>query len=87
MAEPEVEAALRAELNRTAETQHGGALKSGSDVTDEIKGQAAFRWLGDDSEAQRLREEQTHHYARWAIFAAVAAVVVGLIGVGLTFLH
>jgi len=43
MAEPEEEAALRAELNRTAETQHGDALKSGSDVTDELKRPAAFR--------------------------------------------
>ena len=87
MAEPEVEAAWRAELNRIGEAQHGDALKSGSDVTDELKGQAAFRWSGDEPEAQRLREEQTHHYGRWAIFAAVAAVIVGLIGVGLTFLH
>jgi len=87
MAEPEVEAALRAEQNRTAETKHGDALKSGSDVTDEIKGQAAFRWQGDDSEAQRLREEQAHHYVRWAFLAVLAVVIVGLIGVGLTFLH
>jgi len=84
MAEPEIEAASRAELNRIAGTH---ALKSGSDVTDELKRQAAFRWLGDEPEVQRLREDQTHHYARWAILAAVAAVIVGLIGVGLTFLH
>ena len=32
-------------------------------------------------------EEQTHHYVRWIIFAAVAAVIVGVIGAGLTFLH
>jgi hypothetical protein len=53
----------------------------------EPKRQAAFRWLGDEAEERRLREEQTHHYARWIFFAAVAAVIVGLIGVSLTFLH
>ena len=87
MAEPEVEAALRAELDRIGEAQHGDALKSGSDVTDELKGQAAFRWSGDEPEAQRLREEQTHHYVQWAFLVALAVVIVGLIGVGLTFLR
>jgi len=87
MAEPEVEAALRAELNRIGEAQHRDGLKNGSGITDELKRRAAFRWLGDDSEAQRLREEQTHHYVRWAFLAALAVVIVGFIAVGLTFLH
>ena len=82
-AEPEVEAAWRAEFKRIGETQVRDALDS---ITDEPK-QAAFRWLGDEAEARRLREEQTHHYVRWTFFAAVAAVIVGLIGVGLTLLH
>jgi hypothetical protein len=82
-----VEAAWRAEFKRIAETQVRGALNSGSDFTDESKRQAAFRWLGDEAEARRLREERTHHYVRWTFFAAVAAVIVGLVGVGLTFLH
>jgi len=81
MAEPEVEAAWRAEFKRIGETQVRDALNS---ITDEKKRQAAFRWLGDEAEARRLREEQTHHYVRWTFFAAVAAVIVGLIGVGLT---
>jgi hypothetical protein len=34
-----------------------------------------------------LREEKAYHYFRWTFFAAIAAVIVGLIGVGLTFLH
>ncbi len=84
MTELEVEAAWRAELNRIAGPD---GRKGGGDVTDELKRQAAFRWLGDEPEAQRLREEQNHHYVRWAIFAAVAAVIVRLIGVGLTFLQ
>ena len=87
MAEPELEAAWRAEFKRIGEAQLRDALNSGSRLTDEQKRHAAFRWLGDEAEEQRLREEQTHHYVRWAFFAAIAAVIVGLIGVGLTFLH
>jgi len=87
MAEPEVEAAWRAEFKRIGEAQLRDALNSSSGFIDESKRQAAFRWLGDEAEAQRLREEQTHHYIRWTLVAAVAAVIVGLIGVGLTFLH
>jgi hypothetical protein len=84
MAEPEVEAAWRAEFERTRETEVGGSRNA---FVDEPKREAAFRWLGDDAEARRLREEQAHHYVRWTFFAAVAAMMVGLIGVGLSFLH
>ena len=87
MAEPEVEAAWHAEFKRIGETPLRDALNSGGGFTDDLKRQAAFRWLGDEAEARRLREDQTHHYVRWTFFAGVAAVIVGLIGVGLTFLH
>jgi hypothetical protein len=87
MAEPEVEAAWRAEFKRIGETQLRDVLNSGVGFADEPKRQAAFRWLGDEAEARRLREEQTHHYLRWTFFAVIAVVIVGLIGVGLTLLH
>jgi hypothetical protein len=53
-----VEAAWRAEFKRIGETQLRDALNSGSGFTDEPKRQAAFRWLGDEAQAWRLREEQ-----------------------------
>jgi hypothetical protein len=56
-------------------------------MADEPKRQATFRWLGDETETRRLREEKKYHYVRWTFFAAVAAVIVGFIGVGLAFLH
>ena len=87
MAEPEVEAAWRAEFKRIGERQLRDALNSGVGIADEPKRQAAFRWLGDEAEEQRLREERAYHYFRWTFFAAIAAVIVALIGVGLTFLH
>jgi len=75
MAEPEVEVAWRAEVKRIHDTEgfHRGP--------DDPK--AAFRWSRDEAEAQRLQEEHTHHYLRWTF----AAMIVGVIGVGLSFLH
>jgi hypothetical protein len=55
--------------------------------TAKLRKRPAFRWLGDEAEVQRLREESTHHYLRWTFLAAIAAVIVALIAFGLTFLH
>jgi hypothetical protein len=79
MAEPEVEAAWQAEFKRIHDTE---AFDSGSDDP-----MAAFRWSGDEAEARRLQEEHTHHYLRWTFVGAFAAVIVSVIGVGLSFLH
>jgi hypothetical protein len=78
MAEPEVEAAWRAELERVGEDH---------DRASETNRRPAFRWLGDEAEVRRLREESAHHYVRWTVLALIAAVIVGLIAFGLTFLH
>jgi hypothetical protein len=79
MAEPEVEAAWQAEFKRIHDTE---AFDSGLDDP-----MAAFRWSGDEAEAQRLQEEHNHHYLRWTFVGAFAAVIVSVIGVGLSFLH
>ena len=82
MAEPEVEAAWRAEFRRINETE---GFHSGDLFPDGRK--VAFRWSGDEIEARRLQEEHAHHYFRWTFVGASAAMVVGVIGVGLSFLH
>ena len=56
MADPEVEAASRAEFKRVGQTQLLDALNSG--IADEPMRQAAFRWLGDEAEERQLREEE-----------------------------
>ena len=82
MAEPEVEVAWRAEFERT----HARDAFDNDNVSlGDPK--AALRWSGDEVEAQRLQEERIHHYVRWTWFGAVAVVIVGLIGVGLSFVH
>ena len=85
MAEPEVEAAWRAEFERSGVKELRNA-PSDDGLTDESKRQAAFRWLGNEAEVQRLQQEQTFHYVRWTFLVAVAAVIAGLIAVGLALL-
>jgi hypothetical protein len=86
MAEQEVEAAWRAEFERRSVTQIRDAL-SGGEFTDELKRRGALRWLGDEAEAQRLQQQQTYHYVRWTFLVAIAAVIAGLIAVGLALLR
>ncbi len=81
MAEPEVEAAWRAEFERIHETE---AFDDRPTVLDSA--QAAFRWSGDEAEVRRLQEEHTHHYLRWTFLSTMAVMIIGLIGVGLSFL-
>ena len=85
MPELEVEAAWRAEFKRSGATELHDASNSGD--ADELKRQAAFRWLGDEAEAQRLQQEKTYHYVRWILLVAVAAMIAGLIAVGLAQLR
>jgi hypothetical protein len=47
--------------------------------------EAAFRWSGDEAEARRLQEQHAHHYLRWTFVGAFAVMIVGVIGVGLSF--
>jgi hypothetical protein len=86
MAEQEVEAAWRAEFERSSVTQIRDAL-SGGEFTDELRRRGALRWLGDEAEAQRLQQRQTYHYVGWTFLVAIAAVIAGLIAVGLALLR
>ena len=61
MAHPEVEAAWRADAFELGAALPGDALNAVGGSTNEPK-QATFRWLGDETQTRRLREEQTHHY-------------------------
>ena len=86
MAEPEVEAAWRAEFERSGAKELRDA-PNGDGFTNELKRQAAFRWLGDEAEAQRLQQDQTNHYVRSIFLVVLGAVIAGLIAVGLALLR
>jgi hypothetical protein len=47
----------------------------------------AFWWLKDRQEQQDRREEATYRYVRWTFYAALAAVIVGVVGVLVTLVH
>jgi hypothetical protein len=83
MAESEVEAAWRAELERIGDKQPNDTLDSSSTSNK----QAPLRWLGDEVEVRRLRQEHAHDYVRWTLLAAIGAVIAILIAEGLTLLH
>ena len=82
MAEPQVEAAWRNEFKRIQATE-----PSDSENVLPNDPKATFRWSGDQAETQLLQEEHTYYYLRWIFFAAVALIIVGLIGVGLSFMN
>jgi hypothetical protein len=83
MAESEVEAAWRTELKCFGKKQPGDTL----DSSNASKKQVPLRWLGDEAEARRLRQEHAHDYVRWTLLAAIGAVIAFLIAEGLTLLH
>ena len=86
MAEPEVEAAWRAEFERSGAKELRDAL-DGDGFTNELNRQAAFRWLGDEAEVQRLHQEQTYRYVRWTFLVVLGVVIAGRIAVGLALLR
>ena len=83
MAESDVEAAWRAELERIGEKQPSDTINNSSTA----KKQVPLHWVGDEVEARRLRQDHAHHYLRWTFLAAIGAVIAILIAEGLTLLH
>jgi hypothetical protein len=55
-------------------------------INSESKRQYAFRWLREKEREREDRERSTHSYVQWTFWAAVAAVIVGIIGVAVTLL-
>jgi hypothetical protein len=74
MAEPEVEAAWRAEFERSGAKELRDALDG--DGFTELKRQAAFRWLGDEAD-----------YVRWTFLVVLGVVIAGFIAVGLALIR
>ena len=77
----------RTEFERLGELLVYDSVKQGAIYNDERKRQAAFLWLSEQAKKRRERETQTFGYVRWTYYAAIAAVVVGVIGVAVTLLH
>ena len=69
---------------RVRARSHHGSVRSRNVSADGVR--VAFHWSGDDAEVRRLREEHIPHYLRWTFLSTVAVMIVGVIGVGLSYL-
>lgn len=58
----------------------------GVGISDEPKRQYAFRWLRQKEKDREQREHSTHWYVKWTFWAAVGAVLIGIVGVTVTIL-
>jgi hypothetical protein len=87
----EQEAQWKAELEKIGETAVRQSISLNSGVGIGIGGepmrQYAFRWLREKEQQRQERELSTNWYVKWTFYAAVAAVVMGILGVIVTLLH
>jgi hypothetical protein len=83
MSDPTEEAKWRAEFERLGETDVRDGLKM---MSPEPKRQFAFGWLRDREKDRNIRDKRTYEYVRCTFWAAVAAVIVGIIGVAVTLI-
>jgi hypothetical protein len=82
------EANWKVEFEATGETALRNDLQLrggvGVGISDESKRQYAFRWLRERERERERREHSMHWYVRWTFWAAVGAVLIGIIGVTVT---
>jgi hypothetical protein len=77
----------REEFAAVGETQLRHGMNTGSMPFPGPKRQFAFRWLSEQDQSRRLREQKIYRYTQHTFWAAVAAVIVGIFGVLVTLLH
>jgi hypothetical protein len=81
------EAEWRAEFETLGELLVYENAKQGAIYNDEAKRQAAFRWLSEKDRSRGKREVRTLQVAWGTLVAAIAALVVGALGIVVTLLH
>jgi nitrate reductase NapE component len=81
------EAEWHAEFERLGELLVYDNVKQGAIYNDEAKRQAAFRWLGEQAQARKRSETETLCTVKLTLWAAIAAVLVGILGVVVTWFH
>jgi hypothetical protein len=85
MPETQQEAEWRSQFERIGEEQAYTQIHTG--IIPEPMRQFGFRWLGEQAKARKQREADTFRYVKLTLWAAVAAVLVGVIGVAVTWFH
>jgi hypothetical protein len=74
-----------AEFEAVGESELRDRLYRGAGIHPEAKFHTAVRWLREQARVRRLREEQLHRYVWWTLCAAALSVIVGVIGVAVTW--
>jgi len=82
MADSDQETKWRAEFERVGHD----AIHRGHGMFDEPRRQFAFRWLREKEKTREARDEAAQWYLKWTFRAAVVAVIVGIVGVLVTWL-
>jgi hypothetical protein len=74
-----------AEFEAVGESELRDRPYRGSGLHPEAKFHTAVRWLREQARARRLQEGQLHRHVWWTLCAAVLSVIVGVIGVAVTW--
>ncbi len=77
----------RAQFENIGETQLYQLLSKGAISASDARHTPALEWLREQEVARRLREQKAYSYTQRTFWAAVAAVMVGMIGVVATLIH
>jgi hypothetical protein len=87
MLETAEQANWRAEFQEAGESEVRQNFSNGAIYNSPPKRDFARQWLREQERARELRGRQIHAYTRHTFWAAVAAVIVGVIAVLATCLH
>jgi hypothetical protein len=80
MTDAEQEARWRNEFATAGESEIRSRLSQRALMNDEKQRQVAYRWVREQERERERQTAQMLRYVRWTLIAAVAAVLVGIIG-------
>jgi hypothetical protein len=87
MSATDEQANWRVEFQEAGESEVRENLLNAAIYNSPPKRDFAHQWLREQERARVRRDQQIHFYTRHTFWAAVAAVIVGVIGVAVTWLH
>ena len=81
MLETPGEAEWRAEFDDAGEQEVRDRLSKLAHMNHQPQRQFAYRWLREQDQQKKARDQEIYRYTRLTLWAAVAAVAVGFVGV------
>lgn len=87
MTEDETELAWRDEFERVGREAVANVIYNRMGSYPEPKRQFAFRWLREKERESEHRAANSDWYSKWTFWAAIVAILVGIVGVAVTLIH